>query len=187
MIDEHKEPWLIEVNLSPSLSCDSPFDQKIKSNLIADLLTLIGVPAIGPKIMQASKNKRKGRFHSLAPSNRGFGSNKGGGIGMLKNNFISKQKREEYFDLSQGRNSLMGSEYTKEERKAIRDTEDELKRSRGFKMLFPNENLLYYEQFFEEKRKINGTVAKKLFGMSSKGHPARVQRLKKAGDFINIK
>ena len=51
-------------------------------------------------------------------------------------------------------------------------------------MLFPNENMLYYEQFFEEKRKINEVLAKAIFGMSSKGNPARVQRQRKAGDFI---
>ena len=184
MIDENKEPWLLEVNLSPSLSCDSPFDLKVKSNLIADLFTLVGIPAIGPKIMMANK-KRRSRFHSLAPPNRGFGSQKT--KGMLKSNFISKQKREEYFDLSLNKNSLLSNDYSKEEKRAIRDTEEELKRCRGFKMIFPNENMLYYEQFFEEKRKINEAVCKKLFGMSSKGHPARIQRMKKAGDFIDIK
>lgn len=185
LIDDQLEPWLIEVNLSPSLGCDSPFDQQVKSNLVADLFTLIGIPAIGPKIMKASR-KRKGRFNSLAPQNRGFGLQRGG---MLKNNFISKQKRREYFDLSNNRNDNLNNlldtnEYTKEEKKIIKDTEEEIKRSRGFKLIFPNENMLYYEQFFEEKRKINEVLCKRLFGMASKGHPARVQRMRKAGDFI---
>ena len=43
MIDDLLQTWLIEVNLSPSLGCDSPLDQKIKGNLMADLFTLIGV------------------------------------------------------------------------------------------------------------------------------------------------
>ena len=43
LIDDNFEPWLLEVNLSPSLNCDSPLDQKIKSNLIADLFNLAGV------------------------------------------------------------------------------------------------------------------------------------------------
>ena len=43
LIDNKHEPWLLEVNLSPSLNCDSPLDQKIKASLIADLLTLCGV------------------------------------------------------------------------------------------------------------------------------------------------
>lgn len=43
LIDDNLQCWLIEVNLSPSLGCESSLDQKIKSNLIADLFTLIGV------------------------------------------------------------------------------------------------------------------------------------------------
>ena len=42
MIDANLNPWLLEVNLSPSLSCDSPLDQKIKSELLADLFNLAG-------------------------------------------------------------------------------------------------------------------------------------------------
>ncbi|CDW91499.1 tubulin-tyrosine ligase family protein [Stylonychia lemnae] len=43
LIDNSLNPWLLEVNLSPSLNCDSPLDQRIKGNLIADLLTLSGI------------------------------------------------------------------------------------------------------------------------------------------------
>ena len=43
LIDSKLEPWLLEVNLTPAMSCDSPLDQKVKSNCIADLLSLAGV------------------------------------------------------------------------------------------------------------------------------------------------
>lgn len=43
LIDSALEPWLIEVNLSCSLGCDSPLDQRVKAALIADLFTLVGV------------------------------------------------------------------------------------------------------------------------------------------------
>lgn len=46
LIDSKLDPWLLEVNLTPALACDSPLDQKIKSNVIADLLSLAGVVAI---------------------------------------------------------------------------------------------------------------------------------------------
>ena len=36
-------PWLLEVNLSPSLAFESPLDLKIKGNLIKDTLNLIGL------------------------------------------------------------------------------------------------------------------------------------------------
>jgi tubulin polyglutamylase TTLL5 len=43
MVDDNLNPWLLEVNLSPSLSCDSQLDHKIKSALVSDLLTLAGL------------------------------------------------------------------------------------------------------------------------------------------------
>ena len=43
MIDDELNPWLLEVNLSPSLTCDSPLDHRIKSNLVSDLFNLAGL------------------------------------------------------------------------------------------------------------------------------------------------
>ena len=42
MIDSDFKPWLIEINLSPSLAAESNLDMQIKSNLIADIFNLIG-------------------------------------------------------------------------------------------------------------------------------------------------
>ena len=46
MIDDELNPWLLEVNLSPSLACDSPLDHRIKAKLVSDLFNLVGVPNI---------------------------------------------------------------------------------------------------------------------------------------------
>uniref|UniRef100_A0AAQ5XP26 Tubulin--tyrosine ligase-like protein 5 n=1 Tax=Amphiprion ocellaris TaxID=80972 RepID=A0AAQ5XP26_AMPOC len=43
LIDSNLKPWLLEVNLSPSLACDAPLDLKIKASMIADMLSLIKV------------------------------------------------------------------------------------------------------------------------------------------------
>lgn len=43
LIDENLKPWLLEVNLAPSLSCGSDLDLEIKSNLIKDLFNLVGI------------------------------------------------------------------------------------------------------------------------------------------------
>jgi tubulin polyglutamylase TTLL5 len=37
------KPWLLEVNLNPSLACDSALDQRIKGNLMTDLFNLTGI------------------------------------------------------------------------------------------------------------------------------------------------
>lgn len=43
LIDENLKPWLLEVNVFPSLSSSSPFDKMVKSQLICDAFTLIGI------------------------------------------------------------------------------------------------------------------------------------------------
>lgn len=45
LVDDQVSPWLLEVNLSPSMTCSSVMDRRIKANLIADLLNLAGIPA----------------------------------------------------------------------------------------------------------------------------------------------
>ena len=43
LLDSKLKPWLLEVNISPSLSSSSPLDKKIKTVLLCDTLNLIGV------------------------------------------------------------------------------------------------------------------------------------------------
>ena len=43
MLDSKLKAWLLEVNISPSLSSSSPLDKKIKTCLICDTFNLIGV------------------------------------------------------------------------------------------------------------------------------------------------
>jgi tubulin polyglutamylase TTLL5 len=43
ILDSQLKPWLLEVNLSPSLATDSPLDLNIKGNLVSELFNLIGV------------------------------------------------------------------------------------------------------------------------------------------------
>ncbi|KAJ8962622.1 hypothetical protein NQ318_001015 [Aromia moschata] len=56
LIDEHLKPWLLEVNLSPSLNCDSPLDVRLKSAMLADLLSLIGIPAVDPVLRPSTSS-----------------------------------------------------------------------------------------------------------------------------------
>ncbi len=48
LIDSDLKPWLLEVNLSPSLNCDTVIDMKIKSALICDLLNLVNTFEFDP-------------------------------------------------------------------------------------------------------------------------------------------
>lgn len=44
LIDDHLKPWVLEVNVSPSLNSSSPLDKRIKTSLISDIMHLVGVP-----------------------------------------------------------------------------------------------------------------------------------------------
>ena len=42
LIDDDLKPWLLEVNVLPSLSSSSPFDKQVKSMLLSDTFHLLG-------------------------------------------------------------------------------------------------------------------------------------------------
>lgn len=62
LIDSDFKPWLVEVNLSPSLATDSILDMQIKSALIADTFNLAGVRQFDRRV--ESLNKAKNRMKS---------------------------------------------------------------------------------------------------------------------------
>lgn len=71
LIDADLKPWLLEVNLSPSLGCDSTLDLRIKSALLSDLLTLVGLPVVDPtsgsaNTSAATQSNRQGRARATA-------------------------------------------------------------------------------------------------------------------------
>mmetsp|Transcript_17365 Transcript_17365/g.16574 ORF Transcript_17365/g.16574 Transcript_17365/m.16574 type:complete len:95 (-) Transcript_17365:276-560(-) len=65
LLDHRLRPWLLEVNISPSLSSSSPLDKKIKTTLICDTMNLVGVQMYDrvreeKMIEEAAKNKLMG-------------------------------------------------------------------------------------------------------------------------------
>ena len=44
--------------MSPSLNVDTPVDMKIKSAMISDLMTLVGIPAVDPVLRRAQFNQK---------------------------------------------------------------------------------------------------------------------------------
>ena len=60
LLDSDLKPWLLEVNLSPSLATDSPLDFNIKGNLINDVFNLAGIKRFDRR--KESLNKMKHRM-----------------------------------------------------------------------------------------------------------------------------
>lgn len=66
LIDSDLKPWLIEVNISPSMATDAPLDMNIKSTLAVDTFNLIGIKKFDRKreSMNKIKHRMKGKMHA---------------------------------------------------------------------------------------------------------------------------
>ncbi|KAJ3295616.1 Tubulin polyglutamylase ttll6 [Rhizoclosmatium sp. JEL0117] len=75
-LDKKLKPWVLEVNHSPSFTCDSPLDLEVKQNVIGDTLGLLNLSAMTKKKFEkVEKEKIKSRL---------FGGVVGGTLGAKK-------------------------------------------------------------------------------------------------------
>jgi tubulin polyglutamylase TTLL5 len=81
LVDSDLKPWLVEVNLSPSLATDSPLDMVIKTTLVTDTFNLIGIKRFDRR--KESLNKLKYRNKNGAFSGGGA-QTIGSGLGKAK-------------------------------------------------------------------------------------------------------
>lgn len=70
MVDDSLKPWLLEVNIYPSLSSTSAYDKRVKSNLVADAFTLAGFAPfdyelLGRALREERENRLLGNARSL--------------------------------------------------------------------------------------------------------------------------
>ncbi|CAG9818928.1 unnamed protein product [Phaedon cochleariae] len=126
LIDKNLKPWLLEVNLSPSLNCDSPLDVRLKSAMLADLLTLVGVPAVDPviRVIPTPVNKRNQSLKMKFNHCRRIHSADG-----LNNSHHKHQ--------STSSTSTISYQLSPEESRIIRSATTQFERRGGFVRIFP--------------------------------------------------
>ena len=181
LIDNRLEPWLLEVNLTPALGCDSPLDQKIKSNVTADIMSLVGIQTIGTRFKDTNYRKatmayagppsvHSGLLQKKKPANRGTR-----GAPVLHSGNFDSSATAGLNTTGQGPyNSTIKNEKepTKEEKIVLKETLDENQRKNFFKRIFPNIDYPYYRQFFEEDRPLNHFIDSKLMSRKRDQHPS---------------
>jgi len=73
MIDAKLRPWLLEVNVAPSLSSSSPYDKQVKTKLLCDTLHLVGFQIFDRKKVDDDKKKEsRHRLLGFEPTKRGI-------------------------------------------------------------------------------------------------------------------
>ena len=147
LLDSELKPWLLEVNVCPSLSSSSPLDKKIKTSLMCDVFNMVGiVPFNRKKLEKDNENLRVSRL-------MGFEKTK-----ALQRNMISLQncKNLEEYPLSE------------EDLNVILDAEEENYRTGNFRRIFPlKNNIDRYAEYFMVPRYNNMLVWKHLKSSAS--------------------
>lgn len=144
IIDSNLKPWLLEVNLSPSLATDSPLDLFIKGNLVADTLNLVGLKYYDRKKDCMSKIKARIR----AKQNRDRSSE--GSCWLNNRAQTAATSKDQPCDYARYKN-------------CVDDTISESKRMGNFVRIYPSKDSNYYDKFFFIQRGSNKTVYYYLF------------------------
>ena len=122
LIDSDLKPWLLEVNLSPSLNTEAPIDMKIKSAMISDLLSLVGIPAIDPVLKRAQFNQK---ISSLTTAEDGTKKDRRPGVTAETRKYAAIRLASNTSSLSQ------------ELSRMIRDAKEQYARRKGWVRIFP--------------------------------------------------
>lgn len=150
MLDSNRKAHLIEVNVMPSLACGAALDKHVKGHMIADMLTLVGIPVADKiAISNASDAMREQRRSGIG---------RGEDVDLLSNNIESKPSK---FDPKKWASELdyFGLNATEDDKVVIRDCEEELRRSGGFQRVFPTAaSQEAFGELFENPRHYNKLI-----------------------------
>ncbi|XP_063146200.1 tubulin polyglutamylase TTLL5 isoform X3 [Candoia aspera] len=193
LIDSALKPWLLEVNLSPSLACDAPLDLKIKASMISDMFTLVGFVCQDPgqRLNRTSYYSSEARRNPYQKTQRPVSAQSRSSNAKLRSRPLSASDAEMKNLIPSAKEkagrhvgSMLG--LSMEEIKVLRRVKDEYDRRGGFIRIFPTPLTWdIYGPFLEHKTTMNYMLATRLFherGSSKKGPVPRRARLALAAE-----
>ncbi|NWH62515.1 TTLL5 polyglutamylase, partial [Geococcyx californianus] len=159
LIDDALKPWLLEVNLSPSLACDAPLDLKIKASMLSDMFTLVGFVCQDPgqqssqAIYHSSESFRRSPYQKLQRTCPLSASD-----AEIKTLMPSGREK------ATGRQGSSVLSLSREQVKVLRRVREENERRGGFIRIFPTPFTWdLYGSFLEHKTSMNYMLATHLF------------------------
>ncbi|XP_070272328.1 tubulin polyglutamylase TTLL5 isoform X1 [Myotis yumanensis] len=182
LIDSTLKPWLLEVNLSPSLACDAPLDLKIKASMISDMFTVVGFVCQDP----AQRASTRPVYPTFESSRRNPFQKSQHPVSAQFQSSNTKQRSRPLSASDAEMKNLVGSAREKvpaklggsvlglsmEEIRVLRRVKEENDRRGGFIRIFPtSETWEIYGSFLEHKTSMNYMLATRLF--PDRGNPRR--------------
>ncbi|XP_060857271.1 tubulin monoglutamylase TTLL4-like isoform X3 [Metopolophium dirhodum] len=150
LFDEYLKPWILEVNISPSLHSSSPLDLAVKGPLVKDLMNMVGYH-IPNKMSRSTHNtllKMLGVKSPLCYDKRLYTFNLSAKEKEKQEYYTNVESRIEYID------SILNDLLPDDIRHLI-VYEDELTQVGSFKKVFPTTTSFKYHQYFDGSRYYN--------------------------------
>ncbi|KYN42127.1 Tubulin polyglutamylase TTLL4 [Trachymyrmex septentrionalis] len=149
ILDENRRPWLLEVNISPSLQSSSPLDIAVKGPLIRNLFNMAGYQL--PTCVPAEETKKLAQRYQLDPVCQDY---------RLHRATLSYQERHKqslYANLRNREDYLdeIIDDLTPDDVRHLIMYEDELTQLGNFEKIFPTATSHQYLQYFDVPRYYN--------------------------------
>ncbi|NWU76171.1 TTLL4 polyglutamylase, partial [Onychorhynchus coronatus] len=152
MLDENLKPWILEVNISPSLHSNSPLDVSIKGQMIRDLLNLAGF--VLPR-MDSVASRPETRSSSTCSLDNALKEKPK----PVSEHFRAEKMKQAYYLMQkipdQDFYSSVLDILTPDDVRILVETEDEYSRRGQFERVFPSHISMRYLRFFEQPRYFN--------------------------------
>ncbi|XP_056352006.1 tubulin monoglutamylase TTLL4 [Oenanthe melanoleuca] len=152
MLDENLKPWILEVNISPSLHSNSPLDVSIKGQMIRDLLNLAG-------FVLPSMDSMASRTQTRSDSTCSLGSALKEKPKPVSEHLKAEKMKKAYYLMQkipdQDFYSSVLDILTPDDVRILVETEDEYSRRGQFERVFPSHISMRYLRFFEQPRYFN--------------------------------
>lgn len=72
IVDDELKPWLLEVNLSPSMQAESPLDWQIKSALLSEVFNIVGISSVDQNELSAARRRAATQMVSEQQARKNF-------------------------------------------------------------------------------------------------------------------
>uniref|UniRef100_A0A2K5DVP8 Tubulin tyrosine ligase like 4 n=1 Tax=Aotus nancymaae TaxID=37293 RepID=A0A2K5DVP8_AOTNA len=152
MLDENLKPWVLEVNISPSLHSSSPLDISIKGQMIRDLLNLAGFVLPNAEDVISSPS-------SCSSSTTSLPTSPGNKCRMAPEHFTAQKVKKAYYLTQkipdQDFYASVLDVLTPDDVRILVEMEDEFSRRGQFERIFPSHVSSRYLRFFEQPRYFN--------------------------------
>jgi len=149
LLDENLRPWLLEVNISPSLHSSSPLDIAVKAPLVRDVFNIAGyqLPACIPA-EDVKKLSQRYQLDSVCQDYRLHQTTLSYQERHKQSLYINMKNQEEFSD-------DIIDDLTPDDVRQLIIYEDELTQLGGFEKIFPTTKSYQYLQFFDVPRYYN--------------------------------